>query len=205
MEILKYILVVVGGYLLGSLSMSIIMSKRVMGGDVREQGSGNAGATNMARVFGWGAGFLTLAGDVGKAALAMYIGWLLLGDAGLALGGIMSTIGHCFPVYYGFKGGKGVSVGLAVAFAIDWKVAAIALSVFIIIAVTTKKVSFGSILAAVSIIVCSIVMNVGVAKLILGITVPALVIVKHKDNIKRLLNGTEKDFKPGKKPENVKK
>ncbi len=201
MEIIKYILVIVGSYLLGSLSMSIIMSKSVMGGDVREKGSGNAGATNMARVFGWSAGFLTLAGDVGKAALSMYIGWLLLGDTGLAVGGIASTIGHCFPVYYGFKGGKGVSVGLAAAFAISWKIAAIALSVFIIIAVCTRKVSLGSICAAVSIIIYSIVMPVGVPKLILGVTVPTIVILKHRDNIKRLLNGTEKDFKAGKRPE----
>lgn len=205
MEILKYVLVIVGSYLLGSLSMSIIMSKTVLGGDVRDQGSGNAGATNMARVFGWGAGFLTLVGDVAKAALSMYIGWLLLGDIGLAVGGIVSTVGHCFPVFYGFKGGKGVSVGLAVAFAINWKVAAIALSVFIIIAVCSKKVSLGSICAAASIIICSIVMPVGVPKMILGITVPTLVIIQHRGNIKRLLNGTEKDFKAGKRPEKAEK
>lgn len=201
MEILKYILIIVGSYLLGSVSMSIIMSKTVLGGDVREQGSGNAGATNMARVFGWGAGFLTLAGDVGKAALAMYLGWLWVGDIGLALGGIASTLGHCFPVFYGFKGGKGVSVGLAVAFAVNWKVAAIALSIFIIIAVCTKKVSLGSVCAAASIIVCSIVMSVGVPKMILGITVPAIVIIQHRGNIRRLIDGTEKDFKAGKRPE----
>ncbi len=201
MEILKYILITVGSYLLGSVSMSIIMSKTVLGGDVRDKGSGNAGATNMARVFGWGAGFLTLAGDVAKAALAMYLGWLLMGDTGLALGGIASTLGHCFPVFYGFKGGKGVSVGLAVAFAVNWRVAAIALSIFIIIAVCTKKVSLGSICAAASIIVCSIVMSVGVPKMILGITVPSIVIIQHRGNIRRLIDGTEKDFKAGKRPE----
>ncbi len=201
---LPILVTVLAGYLLGNINGAVSMSTLLSHQDVREHGSGNAGATNMARVFGWGAGFLTLAGDVGKAALAMYIGWLLLGDTGIAVGGIMSTIGHCFPVFYGFKGGKGVSIGLAVAFAINWKVAAIALSVFIIIAVTTKKVSLGSMIAALSIIVCSIVMNVGVPKLILGITVPSIVILKHRENIKRLINGTEKDFKAGKRPENNK-
>ena len=112
MEIYKYILVASAGYLLGSLSMSIILSRAVLGEDVRRKGSGNAGATNMARVYGLKAGALTLGGDVLKASLSMLIGWLLLGDVGLALGGIASLVGHCFPVYYNFRGGKGVSVGL---------------------------------------------------------------------------------------------
>ncbi len=105
MEILKYIAVGIAGYLLGSVSISILMSKKAMGGDVREKGSGNAGATNMARVYGWSAGFLTLGGDMLKAAIAMLIGLLLLGDLGIAIGGIAAMIGHCFPVFYGFKGG----------------------------------------------------------------------------------------------------
>lgn len=199
MIVLKYLLVIIGSYLLGSVSMSIIMSKTHLGGDVREKGSGNAGATNMARVYGWGAGFFTLLGDVLKAALSMYIGWLLLGDRGLAVGGIASFLGHCFPIYYGFKGGKGVSVGLAVAFALNWKVAAIALSVFIIIALISKKVSLGSICAAASIIICSLTMGFSLPKILLGVLVPGFVIFQHRENIKRLINGTEKDFKAAKK------
>ncbi len=130
MEILKYIAVGIAGYLLGSVSISILMSKKAMGGDVREKGSGNAGATNMARVYGWSAGFLTLGGDMLKAAIAMLIGLLLLGDLGIAIGGIAAMIGHCFPVFYGFKGGKGVSILAAVACFMDWRVVVIGSSAF---------------------------------------------------------------------------
>ena len=147
MEILKYIAVGIAGYLLGSVSISILMSKKAMGGDVREKGSGNAGATNMARVYGWSAGFLTLGGDMLKAAIAMLIGLLLLGDLGIAIGGIAAMIGHCFPVFYGFKGGKGVSILAAVACFMDWRVVVIGLAIFIIVALLTKKVSPGSLAA----------------------------------------------------------
>ena len=90
MFVLKLLLIVVAGYLLGSFSMSIVLSRETMGADVREKGSGNAGATNMARVYGWKAGFLTLAGDMLKAGLAVLLGWLLLGDWGLAAGGLLA-------------------------------------------------------------------------------------------------------------------
>ena len=114
MNILKYLLVIVVGYLLGSLSISVILSRNVMGSDVRSHGSGNAGATNMARVFGMKAGVMTLAGDMLKALIAMWLGKLLLGDIGLAVSGIACIVGHCFPVFHDFKGGKGISVGAAI-------------------------------------------------------------------------------------------
>ena len=105
MEVLKYLLVIVAGYLLGSISVSVCLSVG-MGRDVRKEGSGNAGATNMARVFGMKAGVITLLGDMVKAALAVLLGYLLLGDMGLMAGGIACIVGHCFPVFHQFKGGK---------------------------------------------------------------------------------------------------
>ena len=134
MNILKYLLVIVVGYLLGSLSISVILSRNVMGSDVRSHGSGNAGATNMARVFGMKAGVMTLAGDMLKALIAMWLGKLLLGDIGLAVSGIACIVGHCFPVFHDFKGGKGISVGAAIGIAIDWRVFVFIVVVFLIAA-----------------------------------------------------------------------
>lgn len=198
MEIYKYILVAFAGYMLGSLSMSIVLSRGVLGEDVRRKGSGNAGATNMARVYGLKAGVLTLGGDVLKASLSMLIGWLLLGDVGLALGGIASLVGHCFPVYYNFRGGKGVSVGAAVALAIDWRVFLSVVLVFALAAFLSKKVSLGSVCAAVTISIASLIFQVSAARLILAVFGMLLVVFQHRENIKRLINGTEPDFKPAK-------
>ena len=148
MDIWKYALITVAGYLLGSLSASILISRTALGEDVRSKGSGNAGATNMARVYGWGMGFVTLGCDMLKAVLATWIGSLLLGDVGLALGGVCCMVGHCFPVFHKFKGGKGISVGAALGLAIDWRVFVAIVAVFLIAAFLTKKVSFGSVCAA---------------------------------------------------------
>lgn len=200
MEIYKYILVASAGYLLGSLEHVHHSFRAVLGEDVRRKGSGNAGATNMARVYGLKAGALTLGGDVLKASLSMLIGWLLLGDVGLALGGIASLVGHCFPVYYNFRGGKGVSVGAAVALAIDWRVFLSIVLVFALAAFLSKKVSLGSVCAAVAISITSLIFQVSTPKLILAVFGMLLVVFQHRENIKRLINGTEPDFKPAKPP-----
>lgn len=197
MEALKYIITAAAGYVLGSVSISIILSKLTLGGDIREKGSGNAGATNMARSFGLKAGFVTLGGDMLKAILAMLLGWLLLGrDMGVAVGGIASMLGHCFPVFYKFKGGKGVSVLAAIAIMIDWRVTAIGLALFLIVAFSTKKVSAGSITAAVAVPLFTAVFGHGVPILVLAAVGGATVIIQHRANIKRLIRGEEPDFKP---------
>ncbi len=193
MEILKYILIVVAGYLLGSVSFSIIFS-RLLGRDVREQGSGNAGATNMARSFGLGAGFVTLFGDFFKAVAAMALGWLLAGDWGLMAGGAACITGHCFPVFYHFHGGKGISVGAAIGLAIDWRVFLAIVAVFLIAAFLSKKVSLGSVCAAVAVVAFSIVFAVPLPRLLLAIYGACLAVFQHRANIKRLIEGTEPDF-----------
>lgn len=196
-----YILLALGSYLLGCISLSIMMSKKLYGSDVRGMGSGNAGATNMARVFGLNAGIMTLVADAIKAAVAMFVGNLLFGDLGVAIAGIASLMGHCYPMFYGFKGGKGVSVGVAVAFAIDWKVGLFVVVCFFIVAFTTKKVSPSSIFAALSIVVACILFKASVPELVLAVFGCVLVIYRHKENIKRLIAGTEPNFKPGNRKE----
>ena len=199
MDIGKYLLIVVLGYLFGSLSSSILLSRGALGGDVRTKGSGNAGATNMARVYGWGAGVLTLVCDMLKAAVSLWIGWKLMGDWGLAVGGIACMVGHCFPVFHQFKGGKGISVGAMLGLAIDWRVFVAIIVTFLIVALLTKKVSAGSIAAAVAITVFSVVFHVGTPKILLAAVAMCIAIFQHRGNIRRLIDGTEPDFKAKKK------
>ncbi len=201
MEFVFCVLLALGSYLLGCISLSIMLSKKVYGTDVRGMGSGNAGATNMARVFGLNAGVLTLLADAVKAAIAMLVGHLLFGDVGVCIAGIASLIGHCYPVFYGFKGGKGVSVGVAVAFAIDWKVGLFVVFCFAVVAVSTKKVSPSSIAGAVGVVVACIIFKASLPELILAVFGCVLVIYRHKENIKRLIAGTEPNFKPGSRKE----
>ncbi len=197
MDIWKYALIAVLGYLLGSVSASILLSRIALGGDVRGKGSGNAGATNMARVYGLGAGFLTLGCDMLKAILATWIGSLLLGDLGLAIGGVACMVGHCFPVFHQFKGGKGISAGAAIGLMIDWRVFLFIIAVFLIVAFLSKKVSLGSISASVGITVAALLFGVSTPKLVLAIVAMCLAVFQHRGNIQRLLKGTEPDFKPG--------
>ena len=195
---LLYPAIFIGSYLLGSLSLSIIVSSKLFGGDIRGMGSGNAGATNMARVFGWSAGLLTLAGDAAKAIIPMLIANKLAGDVGLAVAGIGCIMGHCFPVLHGFKGGKGVSVGGALAFGIDWRVGLAVVGSFLLAALLSKKVSVGSICGALAITISSLIFGLSVPKLILAVVSMTLVILRHRPNIKRLIAGTEPDFRAGK-------
>jgi len=195
MVIAIYLIIVVVGYLLGSLSASVLLSKLGWGKDVRSQGSGNAGATNMARVFGLGAGFATLGGDMLKAAVAMWLGMQLLGDLGIALGGVSCMLGHCFPVFHQFRGGKGISVGAMIGLFIDWRVFVGIIAVFLIVAFLTKKVSLGSITAALAIVVFSLLFHVTTPKLVLAIAACCIAVFQHRANIKRLSEGTEADFK----------
>lgn len=199
MEILKYIIIIAEAYLLGSVSVSIVLSSLALGGDVRKQGSGNAGATNMARTYGWAAGFITLGGDMLKTIIAMAIGLWLMGEKGLAVAGVAAMIGHCFPVFYGFKGGKGVSTLAAIAIMTDWRIVVIGLAAFLIVALITKKVSPGSLTAAVVVPALAIILSLGLPKIIMCIICGAMVIFQHRANIKRLMDGTEKDFKAAKK------
>ena len=202
---LKYLAVFAASYVIGSLSLSIIVSGGLFGKDIRSFGSGNAGATNMARVFGWSAGVLTLVGDAAKAVLCMVLGNLWLGDMGLAIAAFGCILGHCYPVLHNFKGGKGISVGGAIAFGIDWRVGFAVVGAFLLGALLSKKVSVGSICGALAVTIASIAFGVSTPKLVLAILCMVLAIYRHKANIQRLIDGTEPDFKAGKSHKIVKK
>ena len=188
-------MIIVGSYVAGSLSLSIVASRHLFGGDIRQVGSGNAGATNMARVHGWGAGLLTLAGDALKAAVCMLAGNALAGEIGLCLGAGACMLGHCFPVLYGFKGGKGIAVGGAVAFGIDWRVGACTVGAFLLGSLLSRKVSVGSLCGALAIVASAFLFRMSTPRLILAVFCACLAVARHHANIKRLAEGTEPDFK----------
>ena len=198
MTYLYWIIVPAAGYLLGSLSFSIIISCLFLGRDIRKHGSGNAGATNMTRVFGWVAGVATLAFDVLKALAGMLIGRRLLGDTGVCLGGMAAMLGHCFPLFHHFKGGKGIATGAAIGFMIDWWVGVSIVAAFLIGALISKKVSIGSIAAAVTIIPATWIFAPRPSMIALSVFASVLAITRHRENIKRLRAGTEPDFRAGK-------
>ncbi len=196
-DYIKCVILALLGYFLGSVSFSVILTKFKYKKDVREEGSGNAGATNVARSFGMSAGLFTLLCDVLKTVLPMLLGYYLLGDLGAAIGGLATVFGHCFPIYFGFKGGKGVSVAAAVALLSDWRLFLIAISVFLIVVLISKYVSLGSITAVSVYAILAFVPYFGMSieKIVLGVATPLIVIFMHRANIKRLIKGEETKFR----------
>lgn len=186
------------GYLLGSFAMAIIFSKLVYHDDVRKYGSKNAGTTNMARVYGIAPGLATLLGDILKTVVSMLLGVLLLGKAGMALGAVGCLIGHCWPLYFNFRGGKGVAVAAGIALMTDWKVFLILIAVFLLIAFLTRFVSLGSL--TVSVLFPAIMGLFGGFSGWHYFTAGMLLViiwVMHRGNIRRLLSGTEAKFRAG--------
>ena len=195
---MKIILIALIAYLLGSFCASIPLSRHCCGGDVRLYGSGNAGATNMARVYGLKAGLATLLLDMLKTVAAMLLGEYFMGGAGKAVAGAFCIIGHCFPLYFGFRGGKGVSVGAALGLMTGLPVLGIIMAVFFATAAISRKVSLGSVTAAVSLPLASWLTSAGEEIIMMNVFSAALVVFMHRGNISRLIKGTEPDFHPKK-------
>lgn len=203
------------GYLLGSLNFSIIVVRLIKGKDIRKVGSGNAGLTNTYRCFGPQCAGLTLAGDLLKGVVAVLLSQLFasLLKVGFApdnnvkyigfIAGFFAIIGHVYPLYYGFKGGKGVLVGVASFLPIDLRVFFALLLIFIVILAITKIVSISSIMGAafspiafflISLIVDGNGFGRSLLYMILCIPMAAMVVYMHRSNMERIMNGTESKF-----------
>ena len=180
------VLIAVCAYLLGSLSFAIIVCRLTLEHDIREYGSGNAGLTNAFRTMGAGKTLLVLLGDTAKAAAALAIGGALLGPGGKLLAGAFVILGHVYPVYFGFRGGKGVLVGamtLLIAFAL-----------FVIAVAVTRWVSLGSILGAISFPISMHIFYGNVTYTIVAALLGGAVVYMHRSNIGRILAGKENRF-----------
>ena len=199
----SYIIMAVIAYAIGSISFSVIFSKKFGGFDVRQKGSGNAGSTNVLRSVGKKAAILTLICDILKGVVAILIA-LLIGiivkDVDKALlvqiAAIAVVIGHTFPIFFGFKGGKGVATSLGILLMINWQIGLICLVFALLIMILTRMVSAGSVLAAILFPVLTLFIGkeyfiVPGNYLIFSIIMALIVMFNHRSNIKRILNGTE--------------
>ena len=182
-----FYLFIVIAYLLGSISPSIIQG-RLAGIDIKKEGSGNAGTTNTLRTLGKKAALITLIVDIGKGVLAVFLG-SLSGQSCAYICAVAVFLGHIFPLYYGFKGGKGVATAFGACLMVDWRVALLALAVAAVLTAVSRRMSVGSILAAVSLPLFSLVFQRGFWPY--AAVIALIIIVKHHSNIGRLLKGTE--------------
>ncbi|MGE0132629.1 MAG: glycerol-3-phosphate 1-O-acyltransferase PlsY [Blastocatellales bacterium] len=198
-------LMLTAAYLLGSIPFGYLIVKLRSGADIRETGSGGTGATNVTRKAGKAAGIITLVLDALKGFFAVLLARWVTGDEGtssfVAAATVLAVVGHCFPVWLSFKGGKGVATGLGVFLAIvPWAVLAAA-AVFIVIVWRTRYVSLGSVIAAAFIPLWTLLMHVWIepisdfGPIITALcAVSALIIARHAENIKRLMAGEENKF-----------
>ena len=191
-------LICVLGYLLGGINGAILLSKVVEKDDVRRHGSGNAGFTNFFRNYGKRTSLLVILIDAAKAAVSCLLGGWLLGKYGLRtegmlLGGLAATLGHDFPAFLGFRGGKGIVCGFATALVTDWRVGLILLAVFALVYFLTHYVSLASVLCALVLFVSFWLFYPGRPfVLILSGCLSALAIFLHRENIGRLVKGRER-------------
>jgi len=194
-----YIIFIVVSYLVGSIPTGIIISRLMGKGDPRKAGSGNIGATNVGRTSGKLAGVLTLLGDVVKGALPVFVAYQLAPESLLmSLVGLAAFLGHLFPIYLGFKGGKGVATGLGVMVVICPLATLLSAIVFAAVAYFKRYVSLASMISAAMLPVFMSFLPRGKNYVGMGVVVAVLIIYKHKDNIKRLAAGTENKIGGGK-------
>ena len=192
--IIYNLLVLVLAYLIGSINTSIIVSKVLIGDDIRNHGSGNAGATNALRTLGKKGAIIVLLGDALKAVIAILIAKLITKNVPNAtyIAAIGTVLGHNFPLYFGFRGGKGIVVSLVAILFADWKIGLLVAVVSIAIMAVSKYVSLGSVLGAVLFVILSSIFHYGDSQFIVfAVILAILAIYMHKSNIIRLINKTE--------------
>ena len=194
----------VAGYLLGSIPFGYLIVRVAGGGDVRAAGSGNIGATNVNRVAGKGAGLATLLLDVAKGYLAVWLAARVSGgDVGwMAVSGMAAVIGHLFPVWLGFRGGKGVATAVGVFVPLCWMAVGAAALVWLVVVSISRYVSLASVVAAALLPLCMYFLYVPgtshappVSVSVSTALVAILIIVKHRANMQRLIAGTESRLK----------
>ena len=198
-----YIIVAIVAYLIGSVNFSILISKKMAGFDVREKGSNNAGTTNVLRTVGKKAAAITLICDILKGVVAILLGLVIakISSKNAALlaqiAAIEVVIGHTYPIFFGFKGGKGVATSLGVLLMTNWKIGLICLVFAIVLMALTKMVSMGSVGAAILFPVLVLFINTnfivseGSGYFVYSIILAFIVAFNHRSNIQRILNGTE--------------
>ena len=192
------ILAAIASYLLGNLNGAVIASSVIANDDVRSHGSGNAGLTNFIRNYGAKSAVLVIAIDVGKGVLACFASGMLLAgygyyEYGVALGALFVILGHDFPVFLNFKGGKGILTGVTVAVMMDWRIGLFVFSIFLVAYFLTNYVSLGSVLSSGSFGFIYAYFHWGNwFPILVGLTLSGLIVWMHRANIVRLIKGEER-------------
>ena len=185
-------------YIIGSIPNGLIVSRVVAGIDIRQYGSHNIGATNVWRTLGKGPGAAVFLLDFIKGILGVFFGYLLVGTPfAMIFGGMAAIIGHSLPLFLGFHGGKGVATGLGVIAFLMPKVTIVVFLVWLAIVLVTRYVSLGSIIAAALVPILAWLFSYPIEYFVFGLLAAVLIIVRHKTNIVRLLNGTENHIQAG--------
>jgi len=193
--IVSFLLILIAAYLLGSMNFAVIVSKMKYKQDIRNFGSGNAGMTNMMRTYGKKAAVLTLLGDILKTVAAVLFGYLLMGKAGAYVAGVGAVIGHTWPLYYNFKGGKGVATAITMILCTKPLLGILLLGIFIAIVAMTKYISLGSVMGAMMYPVFLANFGaVGIVEMSCSLIIVGLIVFNHRSNIKRLYKGEENKF-----------
>jgi len=198
----QFLGVIITGYLLGAIPFGVIIGKLVRGIDVREHGSGSMGMTNVMRTVGAKAGLIVLIADVLKGAGAVALAWLIFYSAnhdmvywGQMAGGAAAVIGHSWPIYIGFRGGRGISTAFGAIMVVSWQVGLICLAAFLLMVAIFRYISLGSISGAIALVIAMVVFFIcysgPVAYLAFALVVAPIVIFRHRANIERLLSKTE--------------
>lgn len=182
------------GYVLGSIPFSYIVSKRVAGIDIREHGSGNAGATNVIRTLGKKTGILAFIGDFMKGLVAAIVGHLILGENGAVVCGGAAVVGHCYPFTLGFKGGKGVAATVGMIMGVNPIIGLILVAFQFIVIKVTGYMGLASILSAAMFPVVSYLMGMNTLFVSAAVAIGLFVIYRHRANLQRLLKGEENKF-----------
>ncbi len=201
MIVLNFIGVIILGYLIGSIPFGVIIGRLIRGIDVRDYGSGSMGMANVLRTVGARAGVFVFLADVAKGAVAVALAWPIFGSLsdmfgwGQVAGGAAAIIGHSWPIYIGFRGGRGVTTGFGALLVMSWPVGLICFAIFLAVVSLSRYVSLGSMLAALAMLAAMIPFIVfdlaPFAYLVFGLIAVPIVIFRHRGNIRRLLSGIE--------------
>lgn len=197
---MRMVIPIIVSYLLGSIPVGYLIVNAKTGADIRKTGSGGTGATNVSRRAGKGAGILTLALDALKGSAAVIIATVVVGDTNhatwwIGIAGIVAMLGHIFPVWLGFRGGKGVATGVGVFLVLTPIAVLISGLLFVTVLVFTRYVSLGSMLGALSVPAVAWLMNYATPLVFTTLIGAALIIYAHRQNIQRLITGTENKFR----------
>lgn len=192
-SILHTILILIGAYFLGSLPFGLWVGKIWAGVDVREHGSGNIGVSNVLRTIGTGAAIVVLFFDAGKGLVPVLIARQVLtnNETLWFVAGIVAIVGHTWPIFLNFKGGRGVATACGVLLGLSWQVLVILLSIWLATLVISRYISLASILAAVALPISMFIFRFPLNSILLALLLSVLVIYRHRPNIQRLLAGTE--------------